>query len=135
MNLKRRTARTPSKARAAWSLAYLEVAAKEAKGILDAGQYEHVVRQFDDLAKHENPRLSDTLDLKAIEAFHELRDKGGILGRINLRVFYVVFDEKKMICVLGCYKKEDDGQVPSYIKTRIRNRLRLARSMLGLEKG
>lgn len=108
-----------------WELAYTDVSGKEAHKILTDDQYAHVVQQFEILAGEVNPRGSRIVDVRPIESFHELRDKGGILGKINLRVYYTVLDDKKKIVVLGCYKKEDEGATPVRIKARMRNRMRI----------
>ena len=120
----RRKATKPSPEAAIWSLAYVDVAAKEGKRILDETQYAHALQQIEELARADDPRRPATLDVKSIERFFELRDKGGVLGRINLRVYFAVLDDSHTIIVLGCYKKEDEGQLPTRIKVRIRNRLR-----------
>lgn len=81
---------------------HLDVAAKDARRFLDWDQYAHAIGLFDELATEENPRLSRTQDIRPIEGLYELRDKGGVLGRINLRVYFDVIDEGKLILVLGC---------------------------------
>ncbi len=111
---------------AKWTLAYLDVAEKDGTSFLDPDQYAHAVSLFDDLASESNPRISDRQSVKKIDEFYELRDKGGILRKINLRVFFAVLDEKKLILVLGSIKKEDEGAVPNYIVRKMRNRLREA---------
>lgn len=90
-------------------------------------QYAHAVESFDQLACEQNPRLSATQDVRPIDDFFELRDKGGILGKINLRVYFAVFDEQKLLVVLGCRKKEEENQVPSFVVAKMRNRLRVAK--------
>jgi hypothetical protein len=111
----------------------LNVAESEAKKFLNADQYAHVLEQFDQLAFERNPRLSKTQDVRPIEEYYELRDKGGLLGRINLRVYFAVFDDRSVILVLGCYNKRDEDQTPQHIKIKMRNRLRVGRKLLGAE--
>ena len=55
--------------------------------------------------------------------FYELRNKGGILGKINLRIFFSVHDERKLILILGSFNKKNDGSTPAHVVGRIRNRL------------
>ena len=110
-----------------WELAYLEVAEKEARKFLTEEQYVHAVQQFEQLAYETDPTNSETQDITKIEDFYELRDKGGLLRKINLRVYFTLFEKKKQILVLAAYKKEDESKVAKRIIIRVRNRLRVAR--------
>ena len=135
MEVTTRTARHDAAEKTAkWRLAYIDVAERDARKFLDDDQYAHAVQLFDDLAHEDNPRLSETQDVKPIDGFFELRDKGGILRKINLRVYFAVLDDRHLILVLGADKKEDDGQTSSHIKTRIRNRMRLVLEILNIDK-
>lgn len=109
---------------AQWALNYLDVAAKEGHKILNDDQYEHVRQQFLLLAEEKNPHSVKFVDVLPIEDYFELRDKGGILGKINIRVYFAIVDEARTIVVLGCYKKEDEGQTPARVKVRMRTRMR-----------
>lgn len=82
------------------------------------------------MAYESDPTKSATQDVRKIQEFHELRDKGGILGKIDLRVYFVVVEERRLILVLATYKKEDEDQVASHIVTRVRNRLRIAKDTM-----
>lgn len=121
-----RAPREPSK----WELGYLEAAEREARKLLTDEQYDHVVGLFDDLAYESDPTKSQTLDVSPIEDFYELSDKGGILGKINVRVYFTVVEDKRLILALSVYKKEEEGKTPEHIKIKVRNRLREARKML-----
>ena len=110
-----------------WELGYLEAAERDAKRFLTEEQYVHAIQLFEDLAYESDPTKSETQDVRKIFEFYELRDKGGILGKINLRIYFTIIEEKKLILVLATYKKEDDGQVPPHIVIRVRNRLRVAK--------
>ena len=107
-----------------WKLSHVAVAAKEGGRFLDETQYAHAVDLCVQLAEEQDPRRPLTLDVDKIEEFYELKDKGGVLGKINLRIYFAVFDESKEVVVLGCWNKNVEGKVPTYIKTRMRNRLR-----------
>lgn len=113
-----------------WRVGYLEAANKDASKFLDEDQIEHLRQQIIDLATHENPRVSQTQNVERIEDFFELKDKGGILGKISVRVFFAVFDEDTLIVVLGCHKKESEGQTPRHVIVRVRNRLRQAKTAM-----
>ena len=120
------TAATP----ALWRVGYLEVANRDARKFLDEDQMCHLRQQILDLASHANPRESETQDVLPIDQFYELRDKGGILGRINARVFFAILAEYRLIVVLACHKKESEGKTPNYVIVRTRNRLREAMKAL-----
>ena len=108
-----------------WKLSHVAVVAKESHRFLDPNQYAHAVDLCVQLAEERDPRRPPTLDVEKIEEFYELKDKGGLLGKINLRIYFAVFDDTKEIMVLGCWNKKVEGRVPAYIKTKMRARLRL----------
>lgn len=88
-----------------WSVVYLTIAENEARKILKRhDQYEHVTDQIRDLARQKDPTRPSTLRVEKVEGFYELKEKGGPLGKINLRVFFFVEHEKKTIVLLGHYK-------------------------------
>lgn len=126
----RRSRPGPESLARCWKLAYLDAAEKDARRFLTDDHYAHAVQLFDELALEVNPRCSETQDVRGIEDFFELRDKGGILGKINLRVYFAVLDDHHIIVVLGVYKKEEEGQTPVFIKDRIRRRLTYVRASL-----
>ncbi len=108
-----------------WSVHVLEVAFKEAHGFLDEDQYQHASEQIKELAREPDPSHSLTQSVDAIEDFFELRDKGGILGKINLRVFFCLNPEHSVLLVLGAInRKQNDGPTPQVDKIRMRNRRR-----------
>ena len=115
MRLVRKPAKTGRTGTTAWRLAYLEAARRDAKAFLDDDRYAHVVQQFDVLAREPDPSHSEALDVRPIEDFFELRDRGGILGKINVRVFFWLKKAPKTIVVLGGYKKVDEDQTPRRI--------------------
>ncbi|MFN0131215.1 MAG: hypothetical protein ACKVW3_01580 [Phycisphaerales bacterium] len=107
-----------------WSVFYLTAARDEAMAFLTEEQYAHVTDLMRALAAEADPRRPKTVDVEAVEDWHELKDKGAILGRINLRVYFTVENSRKALLVLGAIKKEADGKMPEWAKIRIRNRLR-----------
>lgn len=130
MELKSRTVKQDSHDKAPWKLMYLPAAADEARKILTQGQYAHVVQIFEQLALEPNPAESKAFDIRTIDEFLELREKGGLLGKINLRVYFYIHGKRKIIIALKTYKKEDEGQTPEYFKVAVRNRLRNVKEML-----
>ena len=107
-----------------WSVYYLSAAREEAMGFLNECQYGHVIDLMRALASEPDPTHPLTVKVQAIDDFYELKDKGGVLGKINLRIFFTVDHKEKTILVLAAIKKEEDGQTPSWAKTRVRFRLR-----------
>lgn len=71
-----------------WTVWIADVAHREAKRFLSADQYHHIAMQIKELAREEDPTHSQSASVDAIEGFHELRDKGGILGAMNVRIFF-----------------------------------------------
>lgn len=113
-----------------WSVWILNVAFDEAMSFLSPVQYEHLAMQFRELASQENPTHSDAISIRHMtpEDFCELRDKGGVLGNINTRVFFGVDKGNRAIVVLGSIKKQNDGPTPKGDIIRIRRRWRLYRN-------
>ena len=104
MELRPGTGATPPDA-GTWTAQYLTVAAAEGHSFLNDAQYAHAVELVRQLAEEVNPRLSEALDVRPIDEFYELRDKGGVLGRINLRIYFAVFDDLRRIVVLGSIRR------------------------------
>lgn len=113
-----------------WKLGYLDAVERDARKFLTSDQYAHVVGLFEQLAAESDPTKSKTQDVRKIEDFYELRDKGGILGKINVRVYFTVIENVRLILALHVCKKEAEGQTPSHVKLCVRNRLRVARRIL-----
>jgi hypothetical protein len=70
-----------------WNVGILDFAYGEVTGFLTEAQYQHVAMQVKELARTESPSHCATVSVDVIEDFHELREKGGILGKINVRIF------------------------------------------------
>lgn len=108
-----------------WNVAILNVAYHEAMTVLSEVQYEHVAAQIRELAKQGDPTHSDGIDVRPIEDFHELRDKGGILAKINIRVFFFLHKESRTIAILGAMNKKNDGATPLGDRRRMKRRMRI----------
>jgi hypothetical protein len=107
-----------------WHVGYLSVARDEAMGFLNDEQYAHAVDLVRALASEVDPSHPSTVTVEAVEDFFELKDKGGVLGKINLRIYFTINREEKAIVIIAAIKKEAEGQTPSWVKIRVRNRLR-----------
>jgi carbon storage regulator CsrA len=103
----------------------LKVAIKDGRGFLSAGQYLHVADIVRRLADWNNPEEIKDLRIEPIQGLWELKEKGGILGRINVRVVFAYLKDRDEIVVLGAFKKENEGQTPKHIIIRMHNRLRV----------
>ena len=115
---------------AQWSVYVLEAANTSAEKLLNPEQREHVIEQVRDLARHADPGRSNVLDIDRVEDFYELRDKGGLLGKINLRVFYFFRKDKRTLVILGVERKEAEGQTPAWMKIKMRARKRAVEKSL-----
>jgi hypothetical protein len=105
-----------------WNVEIFQRAFDEAMGFLNEDQYAHLALQIQELARQEDPTHSSTIDVRAIEDFHELRDKGGVLRNLNVRVFFFVHDPSRAIVILGAVKKENDGPTQIHTKVTMRQR-------------
>ena len=103
----------------------LLAAIKDAKDFLNAGQYLHLTDIVKRLADWENREEISDLRVEPIQGMWELQEKGGILGRINVRVYFAYLKQRREVVVLGAFKKECEGQTPGYVLLRVRNRLRI----------
>ena len=128
---RRKAAESASRTQGSWLLSYLDVAAKEGRRILNDDQYAHIVQQFELLVEEDEPTRAAFADIRPLvgEEFLELREKGGLLGKINLRVFFAVVAEYRRLAVLGVYKKKEDGKLAGHVRVRMRSRLRYVRGI------
>ena len=100
-----------------------KVAVKEAKDFLDGPRYEHAVDLVKRLRDFGDSQQCADLDISPIRGFYELSDKGGVLGKINLRIYFSFFATWRTIVVLGAWKKEAERKTPGYIIDRMENRM------------
>jgi hypothetical protein len=80
------------------------------------------------LAHEIDPSHPQTASVDSVEDFYELRDKGGVLGGMNVRIFFLLDKQKSSIVVLGGIKKQNDGPTPLGAKIRMRRRARKYRN-------
>jgi hypothetical protein len=107
-----------------WTVLMPNIAFAESRKFLNSEQYEHMAMQVKELARENDPTHSKTASVDAIEDFWELRDKGGVLGGINVRVFFLIDKTKQALVVLGAIKKQNDGPTPKGDKMRMARRKR-----------
>jgi hypothetical protein len=101
------------------------IAAKEGSGELSDGQYLHVKDLLKQLVGFGRREFESQLRIEKFGEFWELKEKGGVLGKKDIRVYFKEHVEKNEIVILSTYKKEDDGQVPGYIRIRLKSRWRM----------
>jgi hypothetical protein len=113
-----------------WSVWILDLAFDEVMDFLKREQYQHMALQVQELAQQDDPTHSSVVSVRGMsgEDFYELRDKGGVLGGMNVRVFYGVDKELRAIVVLGGIKKQNDGPTPQGDVIRMRRRWRKYKS-------
>lgn len=114
-----------------YRVGYLPKARTEGMKILGPVGYAYAVRQAERLRYWDDPEEMKLLRIEEVDEFFELKLKGNVLGKTNLRVFFSVFDapEYKVI-VLGAYKKEEEDQLPRHVILGMRNRKRVVGTML-----
>lgn len=117
-----------------YKVGYLQKAVTEGKKILNAVQYAYAVRQAERLRNWADKEEMASMRIEAIDPdLYELKLKGNVLGKINLRIFFGVFDApEKLVVVVGAYKKEEEDELPTHVKLGMRNRRRVVG--LGLKK-
>lgn len=107
-----------------WNIIVLDLAMKEASDFLDEAQYAHVAEQVQELAREVDPTHPTTQRVASVEDFFELKEKGGPLGRINVRVFFILDKPRVAIVVLGAIFKQNEGKTPEGDKVRMGRRKR-----------
>ena len=113
-----------------WSVGILDLAHREAMSVLlNSGQRRHIALQVKELASQYEVSTSETLDVRPIgDDIFEIRDYGGILGGLNIRLFCGVDHSKRCIIVLGIFKKQNNGPTPKGDLVRNQRRWRLYKS-------
>jgi hypothetical protein len=107
-----------------WNVIILDLAFNDASEFLDEAQYHHVAEQVQELAREVDPTHPLTQTVTQIEDILELKDKGGPLGNINVRVFFVLDKPRVAIVVLGAIFKQNNGPTPIGAKRRMQRRKR-----------
>jgi hypothetical protein len=84
--------------------------------------YAHLRDQVQQLAREQEPSRSDIVDVRPVEDFFEIRDKGAPFGGANIRLFFGLDHEARVIIPLGTIKKQNNGPTPQGDKVRMRRR-------------
>jgi hypothetical protein len=107
-----------------WNVYILDIGFKEADELFNRAQYRHLALQVQELAREAQPSRPNAVDVQGIEDFYELRDRGGVLGNLNARVFFGIDHDTRAIVVLGAIHKQNNGPTPLGDKVRMRRRWR-----------
>ena len=107
-----------------WNIDIIEPSHSESMSFLNKEQYDHVASQIRELARQVEPTRSQAIDVRSVDDFYELRDKGGILQKINIRVFFCMCRSTRTIAVLGAINKKNDGKTPPHIRILMGYRMR-----------
>jgi hypothetical protein len=106
----------------------IDFVVRDTTKLLGATGYEHLAMQMRELAACEEPTSCETVDVKAIEDFYEIRDKGSPFGGANVRLFFGVDKANRCLVPLGTIKKQNDGPTLLGDKIRMRDRWRRYRN-------
>lgn len=107
-----------------WNAWIIDFSYDEVRGFLTEAQYQHMAMQVKEIAREDDPTHPATVSVDAIEDFYEIRDKGGILGKKNVRIFFGIDKESRAIVILGGIKKENNGPTPEGDKVTMKRRWR-----------
>lgn len=102
----------------------LDLAFHDAREFLDEAQYHHVSEQVQELAREVDPSHPMTQTVIPVDDLLELKDKGGPLGNINVRVFFVIHKPRVAIVILGAIFKQNNGPTPIGDRRRMQRRKR-----------
>jgi hypothetical protein len=111
-----------------WNVNILDRANDEARGFLDVNQYDYLASQVREIARQDDPTHRESVDIRPVGEFFEIRSKGGVLGKINARVFFFVNQPTRTIVILGAINKKNDGATPLGDRRRMERRMRFYRS-------
>lgn len=111
-----------------WNGYVLDVGYRDAEKLFSRSQYRHLVMQLQELAREADPSHSRTVDVRPIEDFYELRERGGVLANLNARVFFGIDKEARALVILGAINKQNNGPTPDGDRIRMRRRWRKYRN-------
>jgi carbon storage regulator CsrA len=103
----------------------LEAAIADARGFLNAGQREHLKDIWQRLQEWGDTGATRDLRVEKVENLWQLKVRGSVLGRINVRVFFSWVPARREIVILGAIKKEEEVKTPRHVVIRMQNRLRV----------
>lgn len=96
---------------------------KEGHEILNDFQYWHVAKVIMRLADFGDKAAIADLRINPFGKYWALKLKGGVLKKVNLRVYFAFLGDRREIVILKTYKKEEEGQAPPHIEITLDDRL------------
>ena len=109
-----------------WNVSILDLAFREAVDVLTPVQYAHMRLQVQELARQRDPTHSKTISVEKMtpEDYYELRDSGGVLSGLNVRLFFGIDKDSRAIVVIGLIQKQNNHRTPQGDIIRMRRRWR-----------
>lgn len=95
----------------------------EGRKELNDGEYWHVVKILRKLVNFGNSAKMSELDIRPIDGIYELREKGGLLYKKNMRFFFSVFTKEGKVVIAKAYRKDEEDQTPRHILINAHSRL------------
>ena len=107
-----------------WGVLVFREAYAESKQICSKIQRDHLRDVVKILASEKDPTHSVMVDVEKVEDFYEIRDKGGTLGQLNIRLFFHLDKKNKEIVIVRTIHKQNNGPTPKADKILIAYRIR-----------
>jgi len=107
-----------------WNVDVLDCAHQEAIAFLSEEQHACLRELVKELARWPEPSNQPLIDVRRVADVFEIRDKGGLLGKINVRIFFCIDHDTRTIAVLSVINKKNDGPTPKVDKIRATSRRR-----------
>jgi hypothetical protein len=107
-----------------WNVGIIDFGFAEVSRLVNKHEYEHLAMQVKELARESDPSHPLTVSVDAVEDFFELREKGGILGKKNMRIFFGIDKTARAIIILGGICKQNNGPTPDGTRVAMRRRWR-----------
>jgi hypothetical protein len=98
-------------------------AKQEARELLPDWKYWRLVRIVKRLADFGNKHATSDLRIAPFGEFWALKLKGGIFGKLNLRVYFAHVEERGEVVILMTYKKEAERRVSPHVMVSLEDRL------------
>jgi hypothetical protein len=106
-----------------YEVVVLKKAIDEGRKELNDGEYWHVVNILRKLVDFNDSAAMSELDIKPIDGIYELREKGGLLGKKNMRFFFDAFPKANKLVIARAYRKDEEDQTPRHIIINAHTRL------------
>ena len=106
-----------------WGVEAFPQVRHEAVKVISDDQFRHIADQVKELARLKEPSKSELVDVRRVDNMYELRDSGGELRNLNVRLFFYIDKSRNVLVLLGFFKKKTDGPTPRVDKLRMKTRL------------